>query len=164
MGSMNVYLDTETTGLVGSRLIELCYWVEDAPAPVVLRCKPPVAIELDAMVVHGITEADVAMLLPFKEQACYQEIKELLEHPDTVVVAHNASFDIGVLEREGIVVKKSICTKELAKKKWPKAPKHRLQHLRYWLDIIVPVSSPAVTAHSALGDVLVLRALWDKLR
>lgn len=156
---MNIFVDTETTGLNEPRLIELCYWIESAPTPITLRCNPQKPIELNATVVNGIRDKDVAMLLPFREQACYQEIKKLLARNDTVVIAHNAVFDVGVLGREGIVIKNSVCTKELAKQKWPNAPHHRLQHLRYWLDIEV-----GGVAHSALGDVMVLRELWNRLQ
>lgn len=151
-----VFLDTETTGISNPRLVELCYHIEKAPSPVWFRCKPPLDIEIGATVVNGIRTKDVATLLPFTDMPWYQETKELLE--SNTIVAHNAIFDIRVLENEGIFVKDFICTKELAKVKWPESESHSLQYLRYWLDLDVNA-----VAHSGIGDVVVLMVLWDKL-
>lgn len=151
-----IFLDTETHDISGARLVELCYWVEGVQEPVVLRCKPPVPIDPGASAVNHITNKMVEMLLPFKEQACYAEIKELLEN-DTIV-AHNAIFDVSVLWHEGIEVNDFICTKSLAQRKWPNAPKHNLQYLRYWLGLEVEAA-----AHTSEGDVRVLRALWGAI-
>jgi len=153
-----IFLDTETTGIAGARLVELAYQVQGAPAPVVLRCKPPIDIEIEATVVNGIRTKDVAMLLLFNEMPAYAEIKETLEN--AIIVGHNVQYDVDVLEREGIHIKPENmrCTKELAKKKWPESPKHSLQYLRYWLDMDVEAD-----AHSGYGDVKVLMVLWDKL-
>lgn len=147
-----IFFDTETTGLKDPRLVELAYSIDGGPIQS-FRCKPPKDIELDASVINGLRYRDVEMLQPFEEMACYTEIKELFEN--NTMIAHNASFDIGVMGNEGIFIKDSICTKELAKKTWPHAPSHRLQHLRYWLDLDVEGQ-----AHSATGDVAVLVALY----
>ena len=152
-----IFLDTETTGLEDARLVELCYWVEGAPSPVVLRCKPPKPIEIEASMVNGIVDKDVEMLLPFKDMPAYAEIKRTLE--EGTVVAHNAPFDVAVLAREGIEIRNCVCTKKLAQSRWPEAKTHKLQYLRYWL----PLEVESATAHSALGDVKALMALWSAL-
>lgn len=154
-----IFLDTETTGIAGARLVELAYQVQGAPAPVVLRCKPPVPIEVDASVINGISNKDVAMLLTFQEMPAYAEIKETLEN--AIIVGHNVQYDVDVLEREGIHIKPENmrCTKELARKLVPESPKHNMQYLRYFLDLDVEA-----TAHTAVGDILVLEALWNHLQ
>jgi len=154
-----IFADCETTGLNNARLVELAYQVQGAPAPVVLRCKPPIDIEIDATVVNGIRTKDVAMLLPFNEMPAYAEIKETLEN--AIIVGHNVQFDVNVLEREGIYIKPENmrCTKELARKLVPESPKHNMQYLRYFLDLDVEA-----TAHTAGGDILVLETLWNYLQ
>lgn len=155
MAAIKIYLDTETTGLEGPRVVEIAWAVEGGEVQV-LRCRPAKPIELDATVVNGIRNKDVEHLPLFNELPEYPTLKALLE--DAIVIAHNASFDIGVLKNEGIIVHNFIDTKTLAMKKWPSAPKHRLQHLRYWLDIDIEGE-----AHTAAGDVMVLRELWKHL-
>jgi len=154
--SMNIFLDTETTGLKEPRLVELAYRSK-AMGMVVIRCKPPKEIELEAIVVNGIRNKDVENLISFAEHPYYSDIKELLE--SNTVIAHNVSFDVMVLANEGINCTSIIDTKKLAQEKWPEAPSHRLQHLRYWLDLEVEG-----VAHTAAGDVQVLMALWDRLQ
>lgn len=140
------------------RVVELCYWQEGHEAPVVIRCKPTKLIEIEAMVIHGITNEDVEWLPLFQELPEYEEIKELIEN--SIVIAHNVDFDILVLKNEGIKVDQRMDTKEMARLKWPEAPKHRLQYLRYWLNLnVVGGGAP----HTALGDVQTLRALWEEL-
>lgn len=153
-----IFLDSETTGLKDSRLIELGYQLHGATVPTVIRCKPPIPIELGAMAVHHITPKMLKGEEVFVDRADYKDIKELFEHSDTVAIAHHAMFDIGVLEREGIRIHSYIDTKEVAKELYPKAECHQLQYLRYMLGCEVTGD-----AHSAGGDVAVLKAVWEAL-
>lgn len=153
---MLVYLDTETTGFKASRLIEIAYKV-DGEDPRGLRCKPPIPIEPDAIPVHGITDEMLAMHQPFNEHPDYARMKREIEQG--VVVAHNAPFDIAVLEREGIHVEAYIDTKQIARALYPAATDHKLQNLRNYLQIPGEYSS-----HSALGDVLLLIEICKKMR
>ncbi len=77
-----------------------------------------------------------------------------------ILVAHNVKFDAGMLEREGIQPDKTICTVKLARHLDPegKIPKYNLQYLRYFLGINIKA-----TAHDALGDILVLEKLFERL-
>lgn len=152
-----LFIDTETTGLKNSRLIELGYLLNDGLVTIV-RCKPPIPIELGAMAVHHITTKMLKGEVAFAERTDYKNIKELFEHRDTVVVAHHALFDIGVLEREDIRIQRYVDTKEVAKALYPKAECHQLQYLRYMLGCEVEGD-----AHSAGGDVAVLQAVWERL-
>ena len=156
---MKIFLDTETHDLRNPRLVELAY-MQEGGEMVTFRCNPGVKIALDATVVNGIRDKDVASLPAFKDMPCYSKVKKLLE--ENTVVAHNASFDVSVLANEGIIVNNFICTKELAQTKWPDAPRHRLQHLRYWLNLDGDNENVPI-AHTASGDVTVLIALWDAI-
>lgn len=151
-----IFLDTETTGLVGARMIELAYATGSDKKPKCIRVKPPVPIELGAMAVHHIEDIELADCLPFKERADYGQLKELFEN--NIVIAHHAIFDIGVLERESILVQEFIDTKEIARALYPTAENHKLQYLRHYLGCRV-----SGLAHSAAGDVQVLQAVWNEM-
>ena len=122
--------------------------------------KPPVPISIESMAIHHITERMVAGKPAFKDAAEYVGLKDLLEHEETITVAHNATFDSAMLAREGIVPRQTICTYKLAYALDPSdvLPNYRLQYLRYLLDLDVEAE-----AHDAWGDVLVLEALFERL-
>ena len=96
----------------------------------------------------------------FKDSGDQQKIKKLFEDKDSVVVAHNAPFDLIMIKKEGIEPKKFICTLRVARHldKEEKIERYNLQYLRYLLEIEVDA-----TAHDALGDVLVLEQLFERL-
>jgi len=97
----------------------------------------------------------------FSESPDSKKIKGLFEDENTVVVAHNAQFDLMIIKKEGIVPKNSICTLRLARYLDPegKIDRYNLQYLRYFLDLDVEAQ-----AHDALGDVLVLEKLYERLK
>jgi DNA polymerase III epsilon subunit-like protein len=76
------------------------------------------------------------------------------------MVAHNAAFDVEMLKKEGIEPKKVVCTFKLARyfDKDGVIPRYGLQYLRYYLNINVDA-----TAHTALGDILVLEAVFQHI-
>jgi exodeoxyribonuclease X len=157
-----LFLDTETTGNSDrDRLCQLAIKERDVPEPLLNALyKPPVPISIESMAIHHITERMVSERPHFTEAPEYESVKELLEHKDTLVVAHNAAFDLAMLAREGIVPRQSICTYKVAYELDPNdtLPNYRLQYLRYLLDLDVEGE-----AHDALGDVLVLEALFERL-
>lgn len=150
-----IFLDTETTGFGQCRMVEIAIR-EEGKKTFVLRVKPPIPIEEGAFKTHGISNEEVANLKPFQETKEYPKLKKLIE--ENLVLAHNARFDIGVLEREGIAVPNFICTQRVAQKVYPHAPNHKLQGLRQYLQIDVEGE-----AHSAGGDVAVLAVLFDQM-
>lgn len=150
-----LFLDTETTGFGECRLVELAYMREGSPLQA-LRCKPPILIEEGATGVHGITNEMLEGLPPFIERPEYEAIRQLIA--ESIVVAHNAPFDIGVLNREGIAVPTFINTQKVAKHLYPHAPNHKLQGLREYLHL------EGGEAHSAAGDVITLAALFAQMR
>jgi DNA polymerase III epsilon subunit-like protein len=148
-----IFLDTETTGLTpNDRLIEVAYCLPEREI-----CSqyfmPPCPLGIDAMAVNHITDKMIADAKPFQHSEMYFILQERLQ--DHVLVAHNADFDIGMLEREGLRVPRYICTKQVAKE-LDLAPKHNLQYLRYSLGLDVEANP-----HSAAGDVAVLMALYN---
>ena len=151
-----IFLDTETTGIQDCRLVELA-WSEPSGRILTVRAKPPIPISEEATAIHGITEEDVMGLPAFVDNMQYAKIKELIE--GSVVIAHNAPFDIDVLAREGIVVRNFIDTLAVAKKLYPRFPRHNLQFLREHFHI-----ETEGKAHSAKGDVAVLMALYERMK
>lgn len=149
-----IFLDTETTALNEGRLVQLAY--SDAKLMHTFYCKPPVPIEVEAMATHHITEEMVEHTLAFRDNPDFTIIKDKIE--GSIVVAHNALFDIGVLNREGIFPDTYIDTKRVAIHLFPSAPNYKLQVLRYWFKIKMESA-----AHSADGDVRVLEAVFEKL-
>jgi DNA polymerase-3 subunit epsilon/exodeoxyribonuclease X len=156
-----IFLDTETTGVSDDdRLLQVAYKVGRTKRNEFFN--PGVKIGLEAMSVHGITEDDVKDKVAFKDSDMFKELQKLIDDGG-VIVAHNARFDIGMLEREGINVDKHICTLKLAKYLLfdvEDVSKHSLQYLRYYFETRVK----DVDAHDALGDVLVLEAVFKNLK
>lgn len=155
-----VFFDTETTGNQPKDYLCQIAWKE-AGAPMRAGLfKPPVPVPIEATIVHNITNKMLEDKHPFKGSPEWNEVKELFESDDTIVIAHNASFDLGMLKKEDIVPKRHICTLRVARALDPegKLAKYSLQYLRYALELEVEG-----IAHSADGDVLVLEALFERL-
>lgn len=127
---------------------------------------PGVPIHDEALRVQGyetpeqqaMARAKIEQAPTFKGSAIYLELQEYLKDPETVLVAHNAPFDIGMLTREGMEVPRFICTLKVWR--WMdgfnKLKKHTLQFLREHYGLQVEAK-----AHDAMGDVIVLEALFN---
>ncbi|MFA5745100.1 MAG: exonuclease domain-containing protein [Candidatus Paceibacterota bacterium] len=157
-----IFFDTETTGNSDNdRLCQLAMKERYVDEPLVNALyKPPVPISIESMAIHHITEKMVAGKPMFEDSPEYSSLKDLFESSEVIVVAHNAAFDLAMLARESVVPKNVICTYKLAYALDPndEVPNYRLQYLRYLLDLDVEAE-----AHDALGDVLVLEALYERL-
>ena len=157
---MFIFLDTETTGTgKKDRLCQLAYKTETGKVVNELF-RPPLPIAIEPMSIHHITNEMVADKPAFKDSIEWQNLADLLNNDENILVAHNAKFDVDMLEKEGIHPKKSICTLKLARHLDPNGviPKYNLQYLRYFLGIQIDA-----TAHDALGDILVLEKLFERL-
>jgi len=155
-----IFLDTETTVTAANdRLCQLAYKTEKGEI-VNQLFKPSLPIAIDAMCVHHITNEMVENKPAFKDSPHHQKLVDLLSGDKNVLVAHNAKFDVDMLEKGGVNPKKIICTLKLARHMDPKGviPKYSLQYLRYFLGIKIQA-----TAHDALGDILVLEKLFERL-
>ena len=154
-----IFLDTETTGLTEEdRMIQLSYKISTSGKVVNGLYNPKMPIGLESMSIHHITEKDIVACPLFKDSNEYKELEELI-NAGGIIVAHNAKFDIGMLEKEGLKVGKSICTKKVAifDDKEGKLPNHRLQYLRYFYNVELDA-----IAHSAEGDVAVLEKVYEE--
>lgn len=162
-----IFLDTETTGNEAEdRLCQLAWKFHGQSIDEMFSSiyKPPVTISIDSMAVHHITEKMVADRPLFKESEDYQPLKSLLEKPTSIMVAHNAPFDLDMLSKEGIQPTFSIDTLKLIRHFDPEMiiKRHNLQYLRYFLKIDEDVSYP-IQAHDAKSDVIILELVFNRL-
>ncbi len=158
--SKTIFFDTETTGNTENDfLCQLAY--KEGIETFAGLYKPLIKIPPEASAIHHITNKMVEAKPLFRESAEFGKIKTLFEDPDSVLVAHNAPFDLMIIKKEGIVPKNFICTLRLARNLDPeeKLTQYKLQYLRYALGIEIDA-----TAHDALGDVLVLEQLYKRMR
>lgn len=162
-----LFLDTETTDATPTaRLLQLAYKDTTTGESVCEYFKPPagVSISFGAMAVHHITPNMVADKPAFQGSPSQTHLQELLK--DHLLVAHNAPFDVKILNNEGITVEpgRSIDTLRLAKHLIPESEQYKLQYLRYALnlDAAMDAVTPAV-AHDAMGDVIILESLFEHL-
>lgn len=159
-----VFLDTETTGNnPDDRLCQLCY-LHRAGAERIIHnenYRPAKPISIESMAIHHITNKMVADLPLFMDSPGYPTIKSFLETPNTVIIAHNAPFDRGMLAQEAVYPDKWIDTLKLIRFLDPtmELKRHNLQYLRYYFEVDDHLTEP-IHAHDALGDVLVLEQLF----
>lgn len=157
-----VFIDLETTGIEEKdRLLQVAYKYPGSHT----FCeyfKPGVPINIEAMAVCHITEKMVADKPTFKGSDMYHFLQAELGEGPSILVAHNAEFDMKFLKREGIEAKPHICTLKLIHDydKECKLTKHNMQYLRYYFRL---KGLEEVKPHDARSDVLVLEALYDQV-
>ena len=155
-----IFFDTETTGNEPKKdfVCQLAYKTDTVTFSELF--KPLIPIPPEASAITHITNKMVADKPAFKESDNYGTIKLLFEDPNSVVVAHNAKFDLAIIAKEDILPANFICTLRVARylDKENVIPQYKLQYLRYYLDIEIEAE-----AHDALGDVLVLEKLFERL-
>ncbi|MBI3888645.1 hypothetical protein HY311_02530 [Candidatus Nomurabacteria bacterium] len=155
-----IFFDTETTGNTEKDfLVQIAY--KSGNESFCGLYKPETKIPPEASAVHHITNKMVADKPTFKESTDQPIIKKLFEDKNSIVVAHNASFDLMIIKREDIEPKNFICTLRVIRHldTEGKMDRYNLQYLRYLLEIEVDA-----TAHDAMGDVLVLEKLFEYLK
>lgn len=155
-----LFFDTETTGNTKDDFIcQLAYQWGDKEFSELYR--PPISIPPEASAVHHITNKMVAEKETFNKSSDYATLKSLFEGGSAIPVAHNAKFDLAMIQKEGILIPRFLCTLRIARHLdgENKIPRYNLQFLRYYLGIEIEA-----TAHDAFGDVKVLAALFERLR
>lgn len=155
-----IFFDTETTGNTEKDfIVQIAY--KNGSESFTGLYKPENKIPPEASAVHHITNKMVKDLPSFKESGDQEKIKKLFEDKDSVVVAHNAPFDLMIIKKEDITPNKFICTLRVAREldSEGKIDRYNLQYLRYLLEIEVDA-----VAHDAMGDVLVLEKLFERLK
>lgn len=126
-------------------------------------------IAIEAMEVHNITPKMIENKPYFHDSNFAKMLKEF-NSSENYLIAHNIKFDLGMLEKEGFCNNyKLIDTYKCAKAIFPNFDHHRLQYLRYKLDLYKREKAEAdalnitIKAHDAIGDVLVMKLLLDEL-
>jgi len=168
-----VLFDTETTGnQENDRIIQVGAMVVHDREHIDVYdelCSTTVPISIEAMEVHNITPEIIADKAPYSQTA-FAKAVESYNAPENYLIAHNISFDLGMLEKEGFVNRYTLIdTVRVAKHLLPDSPAHRLQYLRYALELYKNEEAEAkkmgitIKAHDAIGDVLVMKLLLSKL-
>jgi len=152
-----LFLDTETTGndVAKDRLCQVCYRTAEETRTEYF--KPPLPISIKSTSINHITNKIVEDKGAFAESGMKKDLERLLA--DHVLVAHNAKFDIAMLEAEGLKVPRFICTLRVSRHLDENAtiPEYNLQFLRYYLDLSVEAG-----AHDAESDVKVTEAIFNR--
>lgn len=168
-----VLFDTETTGnQEQDRIIQVGAMIVHSKNEIEVfdeLCLAPVPMSIEAMEVHNITPDMIADKGLYDETDFALKVQQL-NQKENYLIAHNISFDLAMLEKEGFQSHYTLIdTLRCAKHLIPDSPNHRLQYLRYALEIYQIEQAEAdklgitIKAHDAIGDVLVMKLLLSKL-
>ena len=168
-----VLFDTETTGNQElDRIIQVGAMIVHSKDEIEVfdeLCMAPVPISIEAMEVHNITPELIADRGLYDETDFAQKVQQL-NQKENYLIAHNIAFDLSMLEKEGFENHYTLIdTLRCAKHLLPDSPNHRLQYLRYALELYQVEEAEAqklgitIKAHDAIGDVLVMKLLLSKL-
>ena len=172
---MAVYIlfDTETTGnQEKDRIIQIGGMIVRGKAEIEVYdelCSTDVPISIEAMEVHNITPDIITDKPLFTQTNFYKKVNEY-NQPENFLIAHNISFDLGMLKKEGFENRYTLIdTVRCARHLFADTPYHRLQYLRYALGLYEEEDEEAkklgvtIKAHDAIGDVLVMKLLLSRL-
>ncbi len=168
-----ILFDTETTGnQEQDRIIQVGAMIVSSKDSIEVYdelCSAPLAISIEAMEVHNITPDVIENQPPYSETTFAKKVVEL-NQKENYLIAHNISFDLAMLEKEGFQNNYTLIdTLRCAKHLLPDSPYHRLQYLRYALELYKTEQAEAaklsitIKAHDAIGDVVVMKLLLSKL-
>lgn len=168
-----ILFDTETTGAgAQDRIIQVGAMIVHGRDEIEVfdeLCLADVPIAIEAMEIHNITPDVIENQPPYAD---LEFTKKLLEYnqPQNYLIAHNISFDLSMLEKEGFNNNYTLIdTLRCAKHLLADSPYHRLQYLRYALELYKTEGAEAnklgvtIKAHDAIGDVLVMKLLLSEL-
>ena len=175
-----LFFDTETTDVQSKDIIQLAFLTSDGKE-FNEYFKPEQDISFGAMAVHHITPEFLEDKPMFKERmvqdttsmTLFSEItlKEHLNNlgKEYIWVAHNVEFDMEVLKKKGIEIPRYICTLKVARNMLEDENKrdlesYSLQYLRYYLGLYKKEKDTEILPHDAMGDVIVLKNLFDYLQ
>lgn len=168
-----VLFDTETTGRdEEDKIIQIGSMIVDAKEPIEIYdelCSCEIPIKLEAMEVHNITPDLLENKPKVIDSNFYNRLNEL-NSSENFLIAHNLPFDLGMLQKEGFQNNFTLIdTLRCARHLLDNSPYHRLQYLRYSLELYKNEVEEAnkhnitIKAHDAIGDVLVMKLLLSKL-
>ena len=171
-----LFLDTETTGIEeNDRLIEVAYSVVRARGNKTLEIiykenlyNTDVPINPAASAVHGYAKWHIKNK-PFFSQGNEHKELHILNERGAVFIAHNSSFDLKMLEKEGLIwdIDNVIDTLRVARHliKDKEVQSHSLQYLRYFFELDLmdefeelkkTMNIDEVRPHTALSDIFIL--------
>ena len=168
-----ILFDTETTGnQEEDKIIQIGAMILDNSSNIDIfdeLCSSDVAIKFEAMEVHNITPDILETKGKFVETKFYSKLLEY-NSSNNYLIAHNINFDLGMLKKEGFENRYTLidtlrCVKHLL----PDSPYHRLQYLRYSLELYKIEKQEAqklgveIKAHDAIGDVLIMKLLLSHI-
>lgn len=169
-----IFLDTETTGtLEEDRIIQLSYLVVNLDGTIEEvhddLCSAPLLIKFDAMAVHHIVPEQLEGKPACVETKAFARLNEL-NVPENLMVIQNAEFDLNMLKKEGFFLQMQLLdTFRILRAKYTLDGGQGLQYKRYQWGLykkeqaLIESLGIEVRAHDALGDVIVLKHLFDYL-
>ena len=170
---MLIYLDVETTGLEAEDRICAIGMIGVEGSEATLHAdllNPGKKIRPDAMAVHHITN-EMVKEMPLLEQSESGRWLEAHNKTQNILVGHNISFDLGMLQKEGVFWQGGVIdTLKCARHLIGECEQYGLQFLRYELGLYKEEQSAAsklgITpqAHTAPSDALHVKLLHDYLR
>ncbi len=164
--------DTETTGGgENDRICQIALGIlkKDGCDYSIDYCKPPLPIGYGAMAVHGITEEVVADKSAFDDTPSAKLLRSL-NTANSVLIAHNAKFDIDMAAKEGIVWNGLVIDTYRCAKHLIDSESHAMQYLRYSLGLYKSENDEEakrlkeefgdmMNPHNALFDIYILKKL-----
>jgi len=156
-----IIIDTETTGVdhEKDKVIEIAA-IRVSPDWEIIDTfeqliDPEMDIPPEASAVHHLTARDVIgkPTMPDVLPALFDFVG------DTVLAAHNAQFDSGMLPQ---LTNKWLCTLRLAKHMFPTASSRKVQALRYMFGLI-DIDLKGLNPHRALADILVTLEVFKEM-
>ncbi len=162
-----ILFDTETTGTSDEdRIIQIGGMIISSKTQIDVfdeLCSTILPIKIEAMEIHNITPDLIENKPPFLETNFYKKLLEL-NNKSNYLIAHNINFDLTMLEKEGFINNFTLIdTLRCAKHLYPELPYHRLQYIRYALELYKNEQEESknlnitIKAHDAIGDVLVMK-------
>jgi len=171
--AVKILFDTETTGIeeedkilqIGAMIIDDCGNIEAHN----YLCDPRVEIKIEAMETHNITQDMIEGKPRYRNLPIRKRLNDF-NNSSNFLIAHNIEFDMKMIEKEGFKNEYTLIdTLRVARHLLPDSSYHRLQYLRYSLELYKDEASLAdrenieIKAHDAIGDVLVMKLLLDRL-
>jgi len=170
--SKHIFIDLESTGLeIEDRICEMALILEEDEDITSFSslCKSSKKVKNEAMALHHITNEMLEDQVSIEKTLAY---KKLQEHnlEDNVLISHNISFDLGMLEKEGFTsYYQCIDTLRCVKALIPECEQFSLQYLRYELllykdeENLCEAMACEIQAHRALSDALHTKLLYEVL-
>jgi DNA polymerase III epsilon subunit-like protein len=166
MNNQVFFLDTETTSQdqTIARVVEIA--IISSLEKIEEKINPQTPISIGAMATHHITEKMIAWEKIWNDSYSAEWLKRELADGQ-ILVAHNAPYDVSVLENEWVTVPRYIDTLRVAKHllEDPSIESFSLQYLRYFYDLDDAHEGELSGwfAHSALYDTIVLKWFYEFL-